>query len=168
MFIIAVVFFMVLESLLDPCIVEVPGEVREQTLYSFVHYVMWYLPMLSLTVLETPTEMPSETNEGKQKPRFCLSCTVLLYLPIGALNLNSILGWWKVKLGCIPLYQTLGRVIPVLPLMLSTCLHVGLYSQLLLMDSWTVSLYIVICTICHAYFGVIGNKPYYPQWWTTT
>ena len=119
--------------------------------------------MLSLTVLETPIEMLSETNDEKQMPRFCLSCTVFSYVAIGALNLYSIVGWLKVKLGCIPLYQTLQRVIPVLPLVLSTCLHVGLYSQLLLMDLWTVSLYIVICTICHAYFGVIGNKPYYPQ-----
>ena len=48
--------------------------------------------MLSLTVLETPIEMLSETNDEKQMPRFCLSCTVFSNVANGALNLYGIVG----------------------------------------------------------------------------
>ena len=116
----------------------VPGEVSKWFLNDLVDLVVCYLPMLKVTVLETSTEMLSETYTWKQMPRFCLSCTVFSHAPNGDLNLYRIIWCWKVKLGSIPFVLASSRLIPVLPLASSTCLHVRLYSQLLLMDLWTV------------------------------
>ena len=104
----------------------VPGEVSKWFLNDLVDLVVCYLPMLKVTVLETSTEMLDETNHGKQMARFCLSHAVLFHLIIVALNMNSFIGSWKLKLGSFPFVLVSGIIILVLSLVLVTCLHAGL------------------------------------------
>ena len=104
---------------------EVPCEVRDGSLNSLARCNMGYLPKLFLTVLETSTEMLSGTLCGKQMAQLCLSYTIWSLVTYEALNMYVDLRCFELKLWSFPCCNVLGRVIPVLSLIMEACLNAG-------------------------------------------
>ena len=132
---------------------QVPGEVMSGTLKYHVQSDCCFLPMLWVTVLETSTEMLSETIVRKQMARFWLSCTILSYGPGWALNMYHSNLWLKLKPWSLFIVTDL---ILSFRFYLSSWQHV-----LMLVDLLFISLWLIYCW-CLYFYATVKRPAVFP------